>query len=65
MAGRKQWLTPKSDSLESFVFFVLRVVVVLALIGAAVFLALTDRLPAASGLVLLSIGAAILRRDVP
>jgi hypothetical protein len=57
----KQWLTPKSDSLESFVFFLLRVLTVLALVVLAGYLAITDKAPAASGAALLATAVALLR----
>jgi hypothetical protein len=58
----KQWLTPKSDSFESFVFFIVRVLVVLALVGATIYLAITGSLTAASGTGLLAAAAALLPR---
>jgi hypothetical protein len=58
----KSWRKPKSDSLEDFVFFLLRVLTVLALVGVAVILAVTEKLPAASGAALLATAVALLRR---
>jgi hypothetical protein len=58
----KQWLIPKSDSFESFVFFVVRVLVVLALVAATIYLAIVGSLTAASGTGLLAAAAALLPR---
>jgi hypothetical protein len=58
----KQWLTPKSDSFESFVFIVVRLLVVLALVAATVYLAIIGSLTAASGTGLLAAAAALLPR---
>jgi hypothetical protein len=58
----KQWLTPKSDSFESFVFFVLRVVTVLAFVGATVYLAIVGTSFSAFGSALLAATAALVRR---
>jgi small-conductance mechanosensitive channel len=55
----RQWLTPKSDSFESFVFFVVRVLVVLALVAATIYLAIVGSLTAASGTGLLAAAAAL------
>lgn len=57
----KQWRRLKSDSFESFAFFVLRVLVVLALVAATIYLALAGSLTAAST-TLLAAAAALLPR---
>lgn len=62
MAQPRQWLTLKSDSFESFIFFVVRVAVVLALVGAVIYLAMTRSLTAVSGTALLAAAAALLPR---
>ena len=62
MNDPKPWLTPKSDSLESFVDFVVRVLLVIALIAATVYLAVTGRLTAASETALLAAAAGFLPR---
>jgi hypothetical protein len=54
----QQWLTPKSESFESFVSFVVRLLVVLALVAATIVGSLT----AASGTALLAAVAALLPR---
>jgi len=59
----KQWLTPKSDSLESFVFFLLRVLTVLALVVLAGYLVVADKAPAVSGAALLATAVALLRHS--
>jgi fucose 4-O-acetylase-like acetyltransferase len=59
---RRRWLTPKSDSLESFVFFLLRALTVLALVSVAVYLAVADEGRAATATALLAAAAAFARR---
>jgi hypothetical protein len=58
----KQWLTPKSDSLETFIYFLLRVLTVLALVALAGYLAIADKAPALSGAALLATVVALLRQ---
>jgi hypothetical protein len=58
----KPWLTPKSDSLESFLAFVVRLLLVVAVTGTTAYLALADRLTAPTGTVLLAIAAGLLGR---
>ena len=58
----KQWLTPKSDSLESFIIFLLRVLTVLALVALAGYLTIDDKAPALSGAALLATVVALLRQ---
>lgn len=62
MNDPKPWLTPKSDSLESFLAFVVRLLLVVTLTGTAAYLAFADRLTAPTGTVLLALAAGLLPR---
>lgn len=62
MQRPRPWLTPKSDSLESFLVFAVRLMLAIALMATVAYLALDDRLTAASGTALLVAAAGLLPR---